>query len=145
MGSLSVFYGCLGSLFIWLLFSAVVFAYERRLVPLYGGVPTNLYIIRLILAIITAAAITPVDIIRAITPNPLASGHWFIFAAPLLSVMPTATYWIGLYTGRLEDPWLGPIATHFIVLLPIGYIFSVSSMGLSLPVSVSANVNRFTS
>lgn len=140
-----IHYGCFSSLFIWLLFSAIVFAYERRLVPLYGSVPTNLHTIHIVVASMAAAAVTPAGIIRVITSNPSAPANYFIFVVPLLALMPTATYLVGVYSARLEDPWMGPFLTHLIVLLPIGYLFAVSSLGLSLPVSVSTNIKRFIS
>jgi hypothetical protein len=145
MGLSSSFLSCFASVFIWLLFSVVIFAYERCLAPLYGTVPTNFHIMHIVLAVMTAATFTPIDIVRAISPHLSSPANHFIFAAPLLSAMPTLAYWTGVYTARLKDPWLGPVITHLIVLSPLGYLFAVSSLGLSLPVSAFNVVKRFTS
>ncbi len=73
--------------------SLVAFLYIRALDPLYGSVPTNLHIEKVVWTATIAGAFGPVP--------PL----WPCFAVlgGLVSLIPTSSYWIALYSGRIEN------------------------------------------
>jgi hypothetical protein len=95
--------------------SLVAFLYIRALDPLYGSVPTNLHIEKVVWVATTAGAFGPVP--------PL----WPSFAVlgGLVTLIPASSYWIALYSGRIENPAIGSTVTHLVVLFPVIY-FGVS-------------------
>ena len=95
--------------------SLVTFFYIRALDPLYGSVPINLYIDKVVWA---------ATIIGAFGPVPPLWPSFAIFGGLVISI-PTSSYWVALYTGRTENPTIGATATHLVVLFPILY-FGVS-------------------
>jgi hypothetical protein len=92
--------------------SLVAFLYIRALDPLYGGVPTNLHIEKVVWAATIAGAFGPVP--------PL----WPSFAVlgGLITLIPASSYWIALYSGRIENPAIGSTVTHLVVLFPVIYL-----------------------
>jgi hypothetical protein len=92
--------------------SLVAYLYVRALDPLYGSVPIDLYIDKVIWVATIIGAFGPVP--------PL----WLSFAVfgGLVSSIPTSSYWIALYTGRIENPAIGATVTHLVVLFPVIYI-----------------------
>ena len=95
--------------------SLVAFFYIRALDPLYGSVPINIYIDKVVWA---------ATIIGAFGPVPPLWPSFAIFGGLVISI-PTSSYWVALYTGRTENPAVGATATHLVVLFPILY-FGVS-------------------
>jgi hypothetical protein len=92
--------------------SLITFFYIRALDPLYGSVPINLHIDKVVWAATIAGAFGPVP--------PL----WPSFAVfgGLVTSIPASSYWAALYTGRIENPAIGTAVTHLVVLFPIIYI-----------------------
>jgi hypothetical protein len=107
--------------------SLVTFFYIRALDPLYGSVPINLYIDKVVWAAIIIGAFGPVP--------PL----WPSFAVfgGLVTSIPTSSYWVALYTGRTENPTIGATATHLVVLFPILYF------GVSLVKRITVRTNDY--
>jgi hypothetical protein len=95
--------------------SLVTFFYIRALDPLYGSVPINIYIDKVVWAAIIVGAFGPV---------PPLWPSFAVFGGLVISI-PASSYWVALYTGRAEDPTIGATATHLVVLFPILY-FGVS-------------------
>ena len=95
--------------------SLVAFLYIRALDPLYGSVPTNFHIDKVVWVATIAGAFGPVP--------PL----WPSFAVfgGLVTLIPASSYWIALYSGRIGDPVIGSTVTHLVVLFPVVY-FGVS-------------------
>lgn len=95
--------------------SLVASLYIRALDPLYGSVPTNLHIDKVVWVATIAGAFGPVP--------PL----WPSFAVlgGLITLIPASSYWIALYSGRIENPAIGSTVTHLVVLFPVIY-FGVS-------------------
>jgi hypothetical protein len=92
--------------------SLVTFFYIRALDPLYGSVPINLYIDKVVWAATITGAFGPVP--------PL----WPSFAVwgGLVTSIPASSYWVALYTGRIENPAIGTTVTHLVVLFPVIYV-----------------------
>lgn len=92
--------------------SLVACLYIRALDPLYGSVPTNFYIEKVVWVATIAGAFGPVP--------PL----WPSFAVlgGLVTLIPASSYWIALYSGRIENPAIGSTLTHLVVLFPVVYI-----------------------
>ncbi|KAA1466507.1 hypothetical protein DENSPDRAFT_831357 [Dentipellis sp. KUC8613] len=95
--------------------SLTTFLYRRVLDPLYGGVPTQRHLDK----IIWAASIT-----GGLAPS-LPGWLSLLVSGILLCAMPNTSYWVALYTGRWGDPVYGPLVTHIVVLFPVMY-FGVS-------------------
>lgn len=95
--------------------SLVAFLYIRALDPLYGGVPTNLHIEKVVWVATIAGAFGPVP---SLWPS-------FAILGGLVTLIPTSSYWIALYSGKIENPAIGSTATHLVVLFPVIY-FGVS-------------------
>lgn len=95
--------------------SLVAFLYIRALDPLYGSVPTNLHIDKVVWAATIAGAFGPVP---PLWPS-------FAFLGGLVTLIPASSYWTALYTGRIENPAIGSTVTHLVVLFPVVY-FGVS-------------------
>jgi len=95
--------------------SLVASLYIRALDPLYGSIPINLHIEKIVWAATIAGAFGPVP--------PL----WPSFAVfgGLITSIPASSHWIALYTGRIENPAVGSTVTHLVVLFPVIY-FGVS-------------------
>ena len=119
---------------LWILLMVISYSYERTLLPLYGSVPTNLNLNRVLFTVIMAAVVTPPTVAGFITPKKLPGADFFFVSAPLLLSVPTMAYWVALYTSRIKDPVLGPVITHVIVLVPIAYLFAVTAINLNVSV-----------
>ncbi|TFK55593.1 S-adenosyl-L-methionine-dependent methyltransferase [Heliocybe sulcata] len=92
--------------------SLILFIYQRALEPIYGSVPTNLYLWYVVVGAGSLGVVAPTfNLWTAIG-----------LAGALLSVMPYSTYWAGVYSARFHDPVYGPLATHLAVLAPIIYL-----------------------
>lgn len=95
--------------------SLVTFLYVRALDPLYGTVPVNLHLDKIVWAATTAGAFGPV-------PSLWSS---FVVFGGLVASIPVSSYWVALYTGRVDRPVIGSLFTHLVVLFPVVY-FGVS-------------------
>ncbi len=95
--------------------SFVAFLYIRALDPLYGSVPINLHIEKVVWVATIAGAFGPFP--------PLWPSFGILGA--LVTAIPTSSYWMALYTGKLENPAIGCTVTHLLVLFPVTY-FGVS-------------------
>jgi hypothetical protein len=95
--------------------SLVACLYIRALDPLYGSVPTNFHIGKVVWAATIAGAFGP------------APSLWPSFAVlgGLVTLIPASSYWVALYSGRIENPAIGSTLTHLVVLFPVIY-FGVS-------------------
>ncbi|PCH41195.1 spermidine synthase [Wolfiporia cocos MD-104 SS10] len=89
--------------------SLVVFAYRRSLTPLYGPVPTDLHLNKIAWAACIVGSFAPAIPIGSAT----------LIAGILLCLMPNTAYWVAVYTGRMGDATLGPVATHMLVVVPV--------------------------
>ncbi|KAJ7094525.1 spermidine synthase [Mycena belliarum] len=90
--------------------SLVLFVYERALVPLYGSAPSAYTLNSAVICAAFLAGAHPLKVSQART---------VLFAGVVLSVAPLATYWVAVWTSRWRSPILGPLTTHFIVLVPL--------------------------
>jgi hypothetical protein len=90
--------------------SLVLFIYERALIPVYGSGPTT-YTLKSATIIATLST--------AAHPFKLSLIRNSLLAALLFSSAPLATYWVAVFTSRWNRPILGPILTHFVVLVPL--------------------------
>ncbi|KAJ6538540.1 spermidine synthase [Mycena vulgaris] len=106
--------------------SLVLFVYERALIPLYGSGPTTYTLNSAVIFATLAAAAHPIKVSQTRT---------LLFAGILFSVAPLATYWVPVWTSRWNSPILGPIFTHFVVLVPL----------LSVLTTFVADINLFGS
>ncbi|KAH9999948.1 hypothetical protein BJV77DRAFT_975493 [Russula vinacea] len=108
--------------------SLVTFLYVRALDPLYGSVPIDFYLDKVVWTATIIGAFGPVP--------PL----WLSFAVfgGLVTSIPTSSYWVALYTGRIENPAIGATVTHLIVLFPVIYI------GVSLVKRITAVFEAYT-
>lgn len=95
--------------------SLVAFLYIRALDPLYGGVSINLHIDKVVWVATIAGAFGPVP---PLWPSLAVLGG-------LVTLIPASSYWIALYSGRIENPAIGCTITHLVVLFPVIY-FGVS-------------------
>ncbi|KAJ7653477.1 spermidine synthase [Mycena rosella] len=106
--------------------SLVLFVYERALIPLYGSGPTTYTLNSAVICATLVAAAHPLEVRWTRT---------LLFAGVLFSAAPLATYWVAVWTSRRDSPILGPILTHFSVLVPL----------LSVLASFAAEINLFDS
>ncbi|KAI0322451.1 S-adenosyl-L-methionine-dependent methyltransferase [Amylostereum chailletii] len=97
--------------------SLTTWVYQRALDPLYGGVPTHLYLNPVIWA---------GSILGGLGPAP-PGWSTLLFVGSWVVLLPNTAYWAAVYTSRLDDATIGPIATHVLVLFPTIY-FGVSLM-----------------
>ena len=97
---------------LMMLQSLVTFLYVRALDPLYGSVPINLHLDKIIWAATLAGAFGPVP------------PFWPSFAIQggLVASIPISSYYTALYTARTNNPSLGSTLTHLVVLFPVLYI-----------------------
>ncbi|KAG7449478.1 spermidine synthase [Guyanagaster necrorhizus] len=96
--------------------SLVVFIYERALVPIYGSVPTNHLLDKILV---------PALVISAVQPFAFSLSQRAFISALLFAAAPNATYWVAIWSARNRDPLWGPAATHVVVLVPM--VVSLSS------------------
>ncbi|KAK0206700.1 spermidine synthase [Desarmillaria ectypa] len=96
--------------------SLVVFIYERALVPIYGSVPTNYLLDKILVAAL---------VISAVQPFTLSLSQKAFFFALLFAAAPNATYWVAVWSARSRNPVWGPAVTHVVVLVPM--VVSLSS------------------
>lgn len=94
--------------------SLVLFLYERALIPLYGSGPTSFLLNKILLVVFLLSAAQPFAV--SLSRNRL-------YAALALTLAPNATYWVAVWTSRLQDPLLGPATTHAAVIAPLTFIF----------------------
>ncbi|KZT29235.1 hypothetical protein NEOLEDRAFT_1127909 [Neolentinus lepideus HHB14362 ss-1] len=92
--------------------SLIIFTYQRALEPIYGSVPTSLYLWYVVVGAGSLGVFAPVFNLWSATG----------LVGALLSVVPYSTYWVGVYSARYHDPIYGPLATHLAVLAPIIYL-----------------------
>jgi hypothetical protein len=91
--------------------SLITFFYIRALDPLYGSVPINFYIDKVVWAATITGGFGPVP---SLWPS-------FAVLGGLVTSISTSAYWVALYTGRIEDPAIGATLTHLVVLFPVIY------------------------
>lgn len=91
--------------------SLAFFFYTRFLEPLYGSVPTNNYMDKLIWL---------PCLLGAYAPSPSLWSSLGLFGV-LLSALPLSSYWVAALTARWGDPLIGPLVTHALVLIPVVY------------------------
>lgn len=103
------------------------FAYERAVIPLYGSVPTQFLLNKIILATILIAAVTA----RRPSTRDLLLSSGGLYAAPL------TTHWVAVLTSRWRDPIWGPAITHVIVFAPIAYGLTTFAMNLDVSEALS--------
>ena len=89
--------------------SLVTWAYRRALEPQYGSAPASLHL---------GKVVWSASILGSFAPT-VPLGHATLALAFLLYAMPTAAYYVAVYTARMGEPIWGPVATHLIVLLPV--------------------------
>lgn len=97
---------------LMMLHSLVTFLYIRALNPLYGNVPINLHLDKIIWAATLTGAFGPVP------------SFWPSFAIQggLVASIPISSHYIALYAARTNNPSLGSTLTHLMVLFPVLYI-----------------------
>lgn len=96
--------------------SVATFAYERTLLPLYGGAATRHHLNKVVWGAALVGMFTPT----------LPAWSAFFGTGVLLCAMPQTAFWAAVYTGRMGDPIWGPVFTHLSVLAPVLYLgFSV--------------------
>lgn len=92
--------------------SLVTFLYALALDPLYGSVPVNLHLEKVVWVATIAGAFGPVP---PLWPSITILGC-------LIASIPTSSYWTALYTGRIGNPAIGSTITHLVVLFPVVYV-----------------------
>lgn len=123
MTSSSSVLAALGSVSLSLPLSLVLFLYQRALIPLYGSVPTNRLLDRIVLATILVTSIQPFRISRSLKS---------LLGAVILLFAPNALYWVPVLTARSwKDPTWGPTLTHLLVLAPLVFVFVAPSIGFT--------------
>ena len=97
---------------LMMLHSLVTFLYIRALDPLYGSVPINLHLEKIIWAATLAGAFGPIP------------SFWSSFAIQggLVASIPISSHYTALYAARTNNPSLGSTLTHLVVLFPVLYI-----------------------
>ncbi|KAE9410037.1 hypothetical protein BT96DRAFT_464029 [Gymnopus androsaceus JB14] len=93
--------------------SFILFTYERAVTPIYAQVPTRLYLAPLTLLSLAIPHLQPFGKLRTVL-----RWKWFL-AGLALALAPNATYWISRWTAKWKDPYLGPLALHSAVLVPL--------------------------
>ena len=99
-------------LLLMMLNSLVTFLYVRALDPLYGSVPINLHLDKVVWAATFTGAFGPVP---SLWPS-------FAIQGGLVASIPISTYYTALYAARTNNPSLGSTLTHLVVLFPVLYI-----------------------
>lgn len=99
-------------LLLMMLHSLVTFLYVRALDPLYGSVPINLHIDKIVWVATFAGAFGP------------APSLWPSFAiqSGLVASIPLSSYYTAIYAARINNPSLGSTLTHLVVLFPVIYV-----------------------
>ncbi len=92
--------------------SLVTFLYVRALDPLYGSVPINLHLDKIVWAATLTGAFGPVP---SLWPSLAIQGG-------LIASIPISSYYTALYAARINSPSLGSTLTHLVVLFPVLYI-----------------------
>ncbi|KAJ7228376.1 spermidine synthase [Mycena pura] len=95
---------------VLLVLSLVLFVYQRAIIPIYGIAPSTYTLNSVVAAASLVAAAHPFRVSRL---RLLLSAGFVFSAAPL------ATYWVAVRTARWHRPILGPLLTHFVVLVPL--------------------------
>ncbi|KAH9006743.1 hypothetical protein EDB86DRAFT_2867952, partial [Lactarius hatsudake] len=124
-------------LLLMILHSLVTFLYGRALDPLYGSVPINLHLDKIVWAATFAGAFGPVPSLR----SSLA------IHGGLIASIPISSYYTALYAARINGPSLGSTLTHLVVLFPVLYVgvSMVKRMATLIETSSSENSTaRFT-
>lgn len=91
--------------------SLTTWLYGRALEPLYGSVPTNLHLDKVIWA---------ASILGTLGPAPPLWTSVAVMGTFFCS-LPNLAYWVPLWTARWHNPVFGPVATHLLVLFPVAY------------------------
>jgi hypothetical protein len=95
--------------------SLVTSLYVRALDPLYGSIPVHLHLDKVVWAATIAGAFGPVPSVW----------HSLAILGGLVASIPASSYWAAIYTGRIGNATVGPLAVHLVVLCPVIY-FGVS-------------------
>ncbi|KAF9653443.1 S-adenosyl-L-methionine-dependent methyltransferase [Thelephora ganbajun] len=119
----------IGRVLVILSQSFALLAYKRALTPLYSSIPASSYISYVTIASSVLGSIVAV-------PTSIAA----LVYGSLLAAAPNTAFYAGKYIARWRDPVLGPIMTHFIVLVPI----LVSGMALLQSVHHNDTETTFT-
>ncbi|KAH9049711.1 hypothetical protein EDB84DRAFT_1452714 [Lactarius hengduanensis] len=124
-------------LLLMILHSLVTFLYGRVLDPLYGSIPINLHLDKVVWAATFAGAFGPVPSL------------WSSLAihGGLVASIPISSYYTALYAARINGPSLGSTLTHLVVLFPVLYVgvSMVKRMATLIETSSSENSTaRFT-
>ena len=99
-------------LLLLMLNSLITFLYVRAINPLYGSVPINLHIDKIVWAATFTGAFGPVP---SLWPS-------FAIQSGLIASIPISSYHTALYAARTNSPSLGSTLTHLVVLFPVLYI-----------------------
>ncbi|KAH9179616.1 hypothetical protein EDB89DRAFT_1922233 [Lactarius sanguifluus] len=99
-------------LLLMILHSLVTFLYGRALDPLYGSIPINLHLDKIVWAATFAGAFGPVPSL------------WSSLAihGSLVASIPISSYYTALYAARINGPSVGSTLTHLVVLFPVLYV-----------------------
>ena len=97
---------------LMMLHSLVTFLYVRALDPLYGSVPINLHLDKIIWVATLAGAFGPVP---TFWPS-------FAIQGGLVASIPISSHYIALYAARTNNPSLGSTLTHLVLLFPVLYL-----------------------
>ncbi|KAJ6628906.1 hypothetical protein B0H10DRAFT_1777443 [Mycena sp. CBHHK59/15] len=99
--------------------SLVLFIYERALIPVYGSGPTTYAL---------SPAVLSAILVAAAHPRRMSQIRTVLFAGLLFTFAPLATYWVAVKTARWNRPVLGPIVTHFSVLVPLLFVLTTFAL-----------------
>ncbi|KAJ7682521.1 spermidine synthase [Mycena polygramma] len=88
----------------------VHFVYERALIPVYASGPTT-YTLN--------PAVIFATLVAAAHPFKVSKTRTLLLGGFLFALAPLATYWIAVWTARWGKPIVGPLVTHFVVLVPL--------------------------
>lgn len=91
------------------LFSLAAFSYQRSLHPLYGSVPTQLYLTPVVAASLLLGTLAPAPAFSTTAYN----------AAIWLFITPRIARHAALWSTKLDDPVKGPVVVHALVLAPL--------------------------
>ncbi|KAG6335107.1 hypothetical protein ID866_3976 [Astraeus odoratus] len=98
-------------------------AYKRALDPLFGSIPTEKYLDRVV---------HTCTVLGVLFPKPTI-GQTLLYLATLVQFASHSTYWVSVFAARYGDPIAGPLAPHTLVLAPIVFL----SVSLMMRINVS--------
>ena len=105
--------------------SLFTIAYKRALDPLFGGTSTEKYLDHVVHACTVLVVVLP----------KISIGQALLILGLLVQFSPHSTYWVSVHAARYDDPIVGPLVTHVLVLAPVAF-FSASLI-------MRLNVSRF--